>query len=306
MRFSTVVPLALAAAPAVVSAGGLGGTLGFALGDKKTDGSCKAQSDYEADLEAIGDVATMGVIRTYAAHECDQAKLLIPACKAKGFKVLLGMWPDTEESFQLDFTALKNNVPGNEDYVYGITVGSEALYRGDLTGEELLTYINKVQAEFPSLLIGTADSWNKYTDGSADALIEGGVELFLANGFSYWQGQAIDNATATYFDDMMQALGYIQNKKGSTSGFTFMTGETGWPTTGGTDYGSAIASTANAKTFFKEGVCGMLDWGVDVFYFEAFDEPWKPASTGDNGESEDETHWGAYTSARVAKFDLTC
>lgn len=50
----------------------------------------------------------------------------------------------------------------------------------------------------------------------------------------------------------------------------------------------------------------MLDWGVDVFYFEAFDEPWKPASVGDNGAAEDETHWGAYTADRTAKFDLSC
>lgn len=75
---------------------------------------------------------------------------------------------------------------------------------------------------------------------------------------------------------------------------------------GGTNYGASIASTDNAQTFWSQGVCGMLDWGVNVFYFEAFDEPWKPLSTGDDGTSQDETHWGAYTSDRVAKFSLTC
>lgn len=75
---------------------------------------------------------------------------------------------------------------------------------------------------------------------------------------------------------------------------------------GGDDYGAAIAGTANAETFWNQGVCGMLDWGVSVFYFEAFDEPNKAASTGDDGTSADETHWGAYTSDRVAKWSLTC
>ena len=84
------------------------------------------------------------------------------------------------------------------------------------------------------------------------------------------------------------------------------TGETGWPTTGGSNYGAAIASTANAATFWREGVCGMRSWGVNVFYFEAFDEPWKPLSVGDNGQSEDETHWGAMTADRQTKFLLTC
>ena len=43
--------------------------------------------------------------------------------------------------------------------------------------------------------------------------------------------------------------------------------------TGGSDYGSnAKAGTDNAQTFWDEGVCGMLAWGGNVFYFEAFDE----------------------------------
>ncbi|KAJ9254711.1 hypothetical protein DTO212C5_9222 [Paecilomyces variotii] len=61
---------------------------------------------------------------------------------------------------------------------------------------------------------------------------------------------------------------------------------------GGSNYGQAIAGTENAETFFQKGVCGMLAWGVDVFYFEAYDEPWKPKSVGDDGSSADETHWG--------------
>ena len=50
----------------------------------------------------------------------------------------------------------------------------------------------------------------------------------------------------------------------------------------------------------------MLAWGVDVFYFEAFDEPWKPASIGDNGQAADETHWGMYTADRKPKFEVSC
>jgi glucan 1,3-beta-glucosidase len=56
-------------------------------------------------------------------------------------------------------------------------VGSETLYRGNFTGEELLGKINEVQEMFPKTLIGTADSWNKYDDGTADPLIKGGVKL---------------------------------------------------------------------------------------------------------------------------------
>lgn len=53
----------------------------------------------------------------------------------------------------------------------------------------------------------------------------------LANGFAYWQGQAIDNATNTYFDDMSQAKAHIEEAAGPNGkNIRFGNGETGWPT----------------------------------------------------------------------------
>ena len=75
---------------------------------------------------------------------------------------------------------------------------------------------------------------------------------------------------------------------------------------GGTDYEAAKAGTSNAATFWSSGVCGMLDWGVDMFYFEAFDEPTKADATGQDGQAEDEKHWGAMTVDRTTKFSLSC
>jgi len=85
--------------------------------------------------------------------------------------------PDVPASFNADVTAIQKYMPGYEAQVYAITVGSEALYRGDLTGAQLLDRINQVKAMFPSMKIGFADSWNKFADGTADRLIQGGVDL---------------------------------------------------------------------------------------------------------------------------------
>ena len=76
--------------------------------------------------------------------------------------------------------------------------------------------------------------------------------------------------------------------------------------TGGTNYGAAIAGTQNAASFYQKTICTALTWGVNLFCFEAFDEPWKPASIGDNGASADETHWGVMTGDRQVKFPLQC
>ncbi|KAK2801998.1 hypothetical protein FQN49_008905 [Arthroderma sp. PD_2] len=199
-------------------------------------------------------------------------------------------------------------VPKNGAIITAITVGSESLYRGNFTGSELLTKIQEVQKLFPKVKVGTADSWNKYADGTADPLIKGGVKYFLINAFAFWQGKSIEDATKTFLDDMYQASKHIEKIAGPEKykEIHIATGETGWPTDGGSDYGVAKAGTKNAQKFHDNAICAMLGLGGDVFYFEAFDEPWKPKSVGDNGKAADETHWGMYKADRTPKFDVSC
>lgn len=75
--------------------------------------------------------------------------------------------------------ALSKSVPGNEDVVDAITVGSEVLYRGGLTAQVLLERIVTVQKKFPKVTIGTVDSWNKFADGTADPIITSGKVNYL-------------------------------------------------------------------------------------------------------------------------------
>jgi glucan 1,3-beta-glucosidase len=149
----------------------------------------------------------------------------------------------------------------------------------------------------------------------------------LVNAFGFWQGQDISNATHQYFDDIMQAYQRIASVAPGNK-IELWTGETGWPSDGknnlvprfmpiqnnllitpspgGSDFSAAKAGTKNAATYFSQGVCGMLNWGYNAFFFEAFDEPWKPKSIGDNGLAADETHWGAMTVDRTSKYSLKC
>ncbi|KAK0273884.1 glycoside hydrolase 3 protein [Friedmanniomyces endolithicus] len=306
MRTTAILAtLAVAAAPTFAQKG----NLGFALGTKKADGTCKYTQDYEDDFSAIRSASGSTLVRGYAASDCNCAQQILPAAKNKGFKVILGIWPDTDASYAADKAAIQTYANQYADQVYAVTVGSETLYRGNFTGEQLLEKINDVKSILPSSVkIGTADSWNKYADGTADALIKSGnVDILLANAFSYWQGKEVGaGATYTYFDDVQQALGHVQSLSGSMDRIEFWNGETGWPTDGGTNYGPATASTSLASEFYTQAVCGMLDWGVNVFFFEAFDEPWKPSSVGDNGNAEDETHWGAMKADRSSKYSLKC
>jgi glucan 1,3-beta-glucosidase len=301
MRFSTyIIPGVLAMAPNVVDAAG---KLGFALGAKQPNGACKVAADYEADFDAIAGNTGSKIVRIYAAGQCNSAQEILPAAKTKGFQVVLGIWPNTEDSYQVDKAAVLAHAPAYTDQVYAITIGSETLYQKALTADQLVAKINDMRSAAPQFRYGTADTWNRFQDGTADPVVRVS-DIVLVNAFAYWQGQLISNATATLVDDIDQAYARINSVLAGKPAELWV-GETGWPT-GGTNYQNAQPGVENAKTFYADGVCGRVKAGDNVFVFEAFDEPWKPVSQGLDGSVADETHWGVMGADRAAKYGLKC
>ena len=90
MRFSTIASAAFAAAPALVSA--QSGQLGYAIGTKKSDGSCKYTADYESEFDALQSASGAKIVRGYSASDCNFAQQVMPAAKNKGFQVIHGVW----------------------------------------------------------------------------------------------------------------------------------------------------------------------------------------------------------------------
>jgi glucan 1,3-beta-glucosidase len=84
--YSTTILLAILPSLATAASG----TLGFALGAKNADGTCKTSSDYTADFKVLQPHSK--VVRGYSASQCDTAAAILPAAKAAGVKVILGIW----------------------------------------------------------------------------------------------------------------------------------------------------------------------------------------------------------------------
>ncbi|ETN36586.1 uncharacterized protein HMPREF1541_08864 [Cyphellophora europaea CBS 101466] len=308
MLYKSMLTTALLAAPAAVAARG---TLGFAVGNTTPDNKCKTTSDYEKDFEAIKANSEAKLIRTYSntdsfGNPCDTAGQILPAAKDAGLQVLVGMWPDGGAYSREKKALVDADLEQYGDTVYGVTVGSEGIYRGTYSEKDLLGWIDDMHKTFPDTLIGTADSWNGWANGSMDGIITSGIKLILANGFPYWQYQDINNATKTFFYTMSEALAHVQEVSGSLDDIHFMNGETGWPGDGGDDAGAAKAGDKNMETFWKESVCGALEWGLDLFWFEAFDEPNKADAVGDDGVAASEKFWGSFTADHKPKFDMKC
>jgi len=101
---------------------------------------------------------------------------------------------DDDAGYRQEKNALMSVLQANPEYydsIHAFTVGSEGLYRHqqheknkvaniDLgyKDTEILQRINDLKkATEGKKKVGTADSWNRYQDGGADALISGGVDI---------------------------------------------------------------------------------------------------------------------------------
>lgn len=88
---------------------------------------------------------------------------------------------DTKEAYEADRDEILTHAPDYSDVIYGFTVGSETLYRHEqdeskgLSVDELIAHIqdfkDKAGKKGLNQPVGTADSWNKFQDGTADKLI---------------------------------------------------------------------------------------------------------------------------------------
>lgn len=305
MQFKTLAVLAAA----VASANAIG-DLAFNLGVKDNDGNCKSADEYKTDFSTLSKYTS--IVKTYAVSDCNTLEILGPAAEDAGFQVMFGIWPNDDAHFAEEKQALQDYLPNiSRDTVKVFTVGSEALYREDLTASDLADRISEVRDlladikdkdgnSYSSIPVGFVDSWNVLVDDLAIPAIKE-ADFTFANAFSYWQGQTKQNASYSFFDDIMQALQKIQGVKGSTD-ISFWVGETGWPSEG-TNFESSEPSVENAKDFWQDAICALRAWGVNVAVFEAFDEAWKP---DESGTADVEKHWGVWDSNYELKYSIGC
>ena len=74
--------------------------------------------------------------------------------------------------------------------------------------------------------------------------------------------------------------------------------ETGWPSQG-SNLGAAQPSYENALQYFINAQLWAKENGIEMYYFSAFDEPWKVGAEGDVG-----AFWGLWDKDENIKFSL--
>ncbi|POM67955.1 Putative Glycosyl hydrolase family 17 protein [Phytophthora palmivora] len=204
------------------------------------------------------------------------------------------MWVDaTASSFQAEkaaFQTLLDTGVVTADNIVGIHVGSEAVYREEVTAAEAISYLEEIRtlckansaaAKIPLTIADIGDTYTAHPE-----MIEA-VDYVSANYFPFWEKVDIDGA-ADHFYTRFSAL----VKTASTYNKEVIVGETGWASDG-TDADASPATAANAAKYFYDFYTLAAEKDLMYFYFSAFDEAWKLATLEANETVE--AYFGLFT-----------
>lgn len=220
------------------------------------------------------------------SFSCVEGNEHIPKIASQnGLKTLVGAWLGNDK--EMNDAEIDSLIAlAKEGYVDIAAVGNEVMYRGDLTEDELLGYINQVKEALPGIPVGYVDAYYEF---SHRPRITEACDVILSNCYPYWEGCDIDHSLAH-----MQAM--FGQAAHAGNGKKVIITETGWPSEGGSLRG-AFSSRENAIKYFINSQVWSTNDNIEMFYFSSFDESWKIGAEGDVG-----AYWGLWDKNEELKY----
>ena len=114
-------------------------------------------------------------------------------------------------------------------------------------------------------------------------------DVILSNCYPFWEGTSFE-----YSLQHMQHM--VSEARRAAKGKPVIVTETGWPSQG-ESLGGAVPAYLSAMKYFINTQLWAMDENIDVFYFSAFDEPWKVGAEGEVG-----AYWGIWDKKEKLKF----
>lgn len=270
--------------------------------------------EIEEDLEILVGEG-FDLIRLYDCQENSAMVLQVIRDRGLPIKVMLGVWLSAELSNHdrcpwltspIPEATLAENRRRNElevaaaielasaypGIVVAINVGNEALV--DWTDhlvpvDRVLEYVRRLRAAVPQALTVAEnyDWWARH-----GAVLARELDFVGVHSYALWEGREVEQALA-------HTQANVDAVRGGLPGARIAILEAGWATTA-SEFGSRASEDAQARYFEEMGRWAAAS-GVTVFFFEAFDEPWK----GDPGNPAGaEKHWGLFFEDRTPKAAL--
>ena len=252
-------------------------------------GQYPQKDQYPSDDEMRRDLEIMSKltdnIRTYSVDGTlgDIPKL----AEEFGLRVTIGIWisPDLERNEREIQKAIE--LANNSRSIVRVVVGNEALFREEITPEELIVLLDRVRAAV-KVPVTTSEQWHiweKYPQLAKH------VDLIAAHILPYWEFIPVDKA-GEFVLDRARDLKKMFPKK------PLLLSEVGWPSNGRMR-GGADATPADQAIYLRNLVNTLNRRGYNYFVIEAFDQPWKASDEGSVG-----AYWGVYNAARQQKFNF--
>lgn len=242
--------------------------------------------DIRADMPVLYGQAC--VLRTYSV--LNGFDLIPAAARTQDLRVVPGAWiGGNAPANDAEVTKLVEVAAANADVPF-VSVGSEAILRFErgwpdgLPEAQVLALIDRVKRQV-NRPVTTAEPWHVWRDHPA---LAAAVDLLFVNVHPYWEGKVIDEAVGWVAQRRAELAQLYPTKR-------IVISETGWPTCG-TPRGPAVPSVANQERFVRELLAWAESEKIELFYFEAFDEPWKMNEPNGVGPC-----WGLHDKDRRAK-----
>jgi exo-beta-1,3-glucanase (GH17 family) len=236
----------------------------------------------------------LNLIRMYDSQENTRTTLELIREHDLPVKVLLGIWLDAEISNHEGNSWLLEPIP-DEKLAANRLVNEAEVQRGIALANEndhmmslqrVIDFVRQVKASIkqPVTVAENYDWWRK--DGAA---LAAEVDFIGVHTYPVWEGKTIDEALDFTIENIREVRAALPDKPIAIL-------EAGWPTTA-TEFGPR-ANEADQVRYFAEMSAWAAETNTTVFFFEAFDEPWKGETSNPLGA---EKHWGLFFVDRTPK-----
>ena len=288
---------------------------GFREGQYPDRGAGANNPSREDILEDLNILVDHGfrLIRLYDSKENSATTLEVIQEHGLPVKVLLGIWLDAEVSNHEGCPWLDEPIPEaklarnritNEgevargielanqfsDVVVAVNVGNEALVDWNdhmVPLEQVIAYVRRVK-QAVSQPVTVADNYEWWIRDGAPLAAE--LDFLGVHTYPAWEQKSIDEALEYTIDNIEAVHATLPDKPLAIL-------EAGWATVA--DEFGEQASEANQARYYAEIGDWASDSNITIFFFEAFDEPWKGNPDNANGA---EKHWGLFNVDRTPKL----
>ena len=254
-----------------------------------------------------------GLIRLYDTGENSRTTLEVIEKHDLPIKVLLGIWLRAEVSNHEGCPWLDEPIPGDElaanrlengaeikrgielarrfeEIVVAINVGNEALVDWNdhmVPLEQVIAYVRQVK-KAATQPVTVADNYAWWISDGAPLAAE--VDFLGVHTYPVWEQKSID-------EGLLFTIENIEDVHAALPDMPIAILEAGWATTA-VEFPDQ-ANEANQLRYYNELEAWAKSANVTVFFFEAFDEPWKGDPNNADGA---EKHWGLFKVDRTPKL----